>query len=85
MIKELLSLAESEKITISDEDRASDKTLVLKQLKAYIARDLGKTSDYYKVMWKENESLNKALEILKNKNAYDDLLKRKQNYKQQSL
>lgn len=85
MIKDLLSLAESEKITISNEDRASDKTLLLKQLKAYIARDLGKTSDYYKVMWKENESLNKALEILKNKNAYDELLKRKQNYKQQSL
>lgn len=85
MVKDMLNLAESEKITISKEDRSSDKTLLLKQLKAYIARDLGKTADYYKVMWTDNESLNKALQILKEKNAYDILLKRKQNYKQQSL
>jgi len=85
MINEMLSLAESEKITISKEDRSSDKTLLLEQLKAYIARDLGKTADYYKVMRTDNESLNKALQILKEKNTYDVLLKRKQNYKQQSL
>jgi len=85
MTKELLSLAESEKIKISDEDRTSDKTLLLKQLKAYIARDFGKTADYYKVMWTENESLNKALRILNDKSTYEELLKRKINYKHQSL
>jgi len=77
MLDQMIHLAETEKITISDEDRKSDKTLLMKQLKAYIARDLGKSADYYKVMWPENESLKEALRILQDRKAYDELLKRK--------
>jgi len=76
MASELIRLAESEKIKISDEDRSSDKTLLMKQLKAYMARDLGKNADYYKVMWTENESLQEALHILGDKKAYDELLRK---------
>jgi carboxyl-terminal processing protease len=46
MVNQMITLAESEKITINDEDRKSDKTLLKKQLKAFIARDLGKNADY---------------------------------------
>jgi carboxyl-terminal processing protease len=73
----LLSFAESEKLKLSDADRSCDKTLLMKQLKAFLARDLGKNADYYKVMWKENESLIEALRILNDKDAYDTILKRK--------
>lgn len=77
MLNQMIHLAETEKTTISDQDRKSDKTLLMKQLKAYIARDLGKSADYYKVMWPENESLKEALRILQDRKAYDELLKRK--------
>ncbi|MDD4923064.1 MAG: S41 family peptidase, partial [Bacteroidales bacterium] len=77
MIHQMIIQAEAEKITLSDEDRNSDKTLLKKQLKAYMARDLGRAADYYKVMWDENESLNEALRILADKKAYDAILKRK--------
>lgn len=73
----LLIFAISEKIVLSEKDSTSDKSLMLKQLKAYMARDLGRTADYYRVMWTENESLNEALRILSDKKAYDALLKRK--------
>lgn len=65
MINEMIALAEAEKITIKDEDRASDKTVLKLQTKAYMARDLYKTAAYYQVMAPENEALQKALEILK--------------------
>jgi carboxyl-terminal processing protease len=77
MKDELLNFAVEQKIKLSKADSTSDKTLLLKQLKGFLARDLGKNADYYKVMWKENESLVKALAILNDKNAYEELLKRK--------
>jgi len=75
--EELLKFAINEKVLLTKEDSASDKTLLLKQLKAFLARDLGKNADYYKVMWMENESLVKALSILNDKKSYEELLKRK--------
>lgn len=72
----LLKLAEDEKIAIDETDKNSDKTLLAKQLKANMARDLWRTSEYYKVMWDENESLKKAIEILKDKKAYEEILKK---------
>lgn len=65
MINEMIALAEKEKISLKDEDKASDKTVLKLQTKAYMARDLYKTEAYYQVMAPENEALQKALEILK--------------------
>jgi len=77
MTDELLKFALSEKIKLTAADSASDKTLMMRQLKAYMARDLGKSADYFKVTWKDNETLLKAIEIINDKKAYNDLLKRK--------
>ncbi len=77
MTDELLQFALSEKVKLTAKDSASDKTLMMKQLKAYMARDLGKSTDFFKVMWKDNETLLKAIEIINDKKAYNDLLKRK--------
>lgn len=78
LMNQMLQLAVSEKVTLSEDDRNSDKTLLKKQLKAYMARDLGKNADYYKVMWTEDKSLGEALRILKDKKAYDEILKQKE-------
>lgn len=76
-MEELLKLAESEKVTFTDEQKNADNTLLKKQMKAYLARDLWTSSEYYKVMWTENESLLKAVDILKDSNKYEEILKRK--------
>lgn len=76
LITALLNFAKEEKLKISDDETASNKSLMMKQLKAYMARDLGKSSDYYKVMWTENESLLKAVELINDKKSYEDILKR---------
>jgi carboxyl-terminal processing protease len=77
MTDELLQFAlkENEKLTFAD--TISNKSLMMRQLKAYMARDLGKNADYFKVTWKDNETLMKAIEIINDKKAYNDLLKRK--------
>jgi carboxyl-terminal processing protease len=74
LIEELLKFAESEQYKLTEADKASDKKLLAKQLKAYIARDLWKISDYYRVMWTENESLLKALSIIHNDAVYNTIL-----------
>lgn len=74
VIKELIDYAKREKVAISDKDLQSDKTLLKKQLKAYMIRDLWKSSEYYRVMWTENESLVKALEVLNNETSYKNQL-----------
>jgi carboxyl-terminal processing protease len=76
-MEELLKLAESEKVTFTDEQKNADNTLLKKQMKAYLARDLWTSSEYYKVMWTENESLLKAVDILKDSKKYEEILKRK--------
>jgi len=77
IFQKLLKEAEKEKVTLTDEDKSFDNTLMFKQMKANIARDLWKTSEYYKVMWGENEPLMKAIEILKDKKQYEEILNKK--------
>jgi len=76
IIDEMIAFAQHEKVKLTKEDLASDRTLLKKQLKAYLIRDLWKSSEYYRVMWTENESLIKALEILNDKNNYQIQLER---------
>jgi len=77
MTDELLQFALSEKLKLTAADSTSDKTVMMRQLKAYMARDLGKNTDYFKVTWKDNETLLKAIEIINDNKAYNNLLKRK--------
>jgi len=77
LINEIITKDKAEKELFSKKDKDSDKTLLKLQLKAYMARDLGKSSDYYKVMITENEALNEALGILDKKKAYDEILTKK--------
>lgn len=53
------------------------KRLIKQQIKAIIASDLWTINEYYRVIDSENESLQKAIEILKTPNAYENILKKK--------
>lgn len=67
MLKVLFSMAASDKISITQADSASDMSVMKCQIKAYIARDLYKSADYYRVMAPENDALQEALRILGDK------------------
>jgi carboxyl-terminal processing protease len=77
LTNEFLQYAVKEKIKLTAADSASDKSLMMRQLKAYMARDLGKNADYFKVTWRDNETLLKAVELINDKKSYNDLLLRK--------
>ncbi|MFV0471414.1 MAG: S41 family peptidase [Paludibacteraceae bacterium] len=50
------------------------KKIITKQMKALIAGDLWGTNEYYQVINSENESLQKAIEILNTPNLYQNIL-----------
>jgi len=70
LIETLMTYATRDDVSFTQADSLSDKTLLKKQLKAYMARDLWKSADFYRVMWTENEALLKALEFLNEPKKY---------------
>ncbi|MDR0370630.1 MAG: S41 family peptidase [Prevotellaceae bacterium] len=75
VMKNLIENAESENITLNEEQYERSKALIQLQMKALIARDLWEMNEYYQIMAVENESLKKAVEILETKGAYNEILK----------
>lgn len=53
----------------------TSKPLIKLQIKALVARDLWEMNQYYQIMDAENESLQKAVEILSSPGAYEKILK----------
>lgn len=69
--------AEGDKVKIEFNQAQFDlaKPLMKLQIKALIARDLWTMNEYFRVIDVENESLQKAIEILNTANAYENILK----------
>ena len=67
--------AEKVKIKIDPAQFEISKPLIKLQLKALIARDLWEMNEYYQIMDADNESLQRAIEILKTPGAFDKILK----------
>lgn len=67
--------AEKEKIKWNDAQFDKSKKLIMKQIKALIAGDIWQTNEYYRVIDTENESLQKAIQILQTPNGYENALK----------
>lgn len=78
MMQRLVSLGKEKNITYTDEAEYQKSVPLMKlQLKALIARDLWNMSEYYQVINETNESVRKALELLKEKDFDRLLLKKK--------
>jgi carboxyl-terminal processing protease len=71
----LTNEAGKEKIKFDSVQYAISKPLIRLQLKALIARDLWEMNEYYQIMDTENESLQKAIEILQTPGSYEKILK----------
>lgn len=70
IMKELLALADEEKISFKEDEYNRSKPLIMLQIKALIARDLYEMSEYFQIINDENESLKEALRIINNEKLY---------------
>ena len=68
MMQQLVAEGEKEGIKFDEEQYQKSASLIKLQLKALIARDLWDMNEYYHTINVVNESVNKALELLNNKN-----------------
>ncbi|WP_321334174.1 S41 family peptidase [uncultured Bacteroides sp.] len=78
LLKEMRDFADKEKIKFNEAEYNKSLSLLKIQLKALIARDLWDMSEYFQVMNTTNESVIRAIEILKS-NEYENILKAAQN------
>jgi carboxyl-terminal processing protease len=74
LLDKLKQLAEKDKIVVDSTQFETSKNLIKLQLKALVARDLWEVNEYYQIIDSENESLLKAIEILKTKGAYEKII-----------
>jgi len=72
---QLLKATEKEKIKVDSVQYNISKPLVKLQLKALVARDLWEMNEYYQIMDADNESLQKAIQILQTAGTYEKVLK----------
>ena len=77
LLKILIDNAEKEGIKPDEKDFNRSKRVIKIQLKAMIANDLWGLNEYYEVINSDNKSLQKAVEILTTKGAYDKMLGKK--------
>jgi len=74
IIEGLKDVATAEGITFNEQQFNKSKNLILLQLKALIARDLWSMNEYYRIMDAENESLQKAIQLLNTPGAYEKII-----------
>lgn len=75
LLDQLIVDGEKEKIKFDSTQFAISKPLIKLQFKALIARDLWEMNEYYQIMDADNESLQKAVQILQTPGAYEKILK----------
>jgi len=67
----LVSYAEEEGLDYNEEQFGLSEDKINLLLKAYIARDLWDSTEFYQIFNKSNKSLDKAIEILEDKSKYE--------------
>ncbi len=75
LLSQLIAAAEKDSIKFDSAQYKISKPLIKLQLKALIARDLWTMNEYYQIMDAENESLEKAVQILQTPGKYEEILK----------
>lgn len=74
LIEKLVTAGEKEKIVRNEEQLKISEPLMKLQIKALIARDLWNMNSYYRIIDTENESLQRAIELLNTNGAYEKIL-----------
>jgi carboxyl-terminal processing protease len=74
LLEDLKAYASKEDLVFNEEDFRVSKEHIKLILKAYIARDIWNTSEFYQVFNSSNNSVLKALEVLESQDVYQALL-----------
>ncbi len=74
LLNEMIEYGESEGLAYEEDQFERSKEQIKRLLKAYIARDVWNTSEFFQVMNRENEIYLKAVEVLKNWDMYHTAL-----------
>lgn len=74
MIHEITAKGEKEGVEKDEESLEFTLENIKREVKAYIARDTYSRSDMYKVLYKDDDAIKKALEVIENQKKYNNLL-----------
>jgi carboxyl-terminal processing protease len=74
LLKDLTNFADKEGLHLNKEQFELSKGRISLILKAYIARDLWTTNEFYQIVNQENDNLLKAVEVLNNWEKYSEKL-----------
>lgn len=74
LINNIITEGEKEGVKKEEKDVEFARPLMKRQIKALVARDLFSTSHYFQVMNAEDETIQKAMEVITQKNAYENIL-----------
>ncbi len=72
--REIVNKDEKEVVKRDEKSVAFARPLLKRQIKALIARDLFSVSNYFQIMNVEDETINKAIEVITQKGTYDKIL-----------
>ena len=75
ILKELIRIADEDKIEYNEEEFNKSKEIISFQLKSLIANDLFSSSEFYQIYNDINDSYLKALQIINNEEEYNRILK----------
>lgn len=74
MIDDVVARGEKENVKKDEESLAFTLTNMQTEIKAIIARDIFSRNDFFKVYYKDDEAIIKALEVIENQKKYNNLL-----------
>jgi carboxyl-terminal processing protease len=74
MVETIVSEGEKDGIERDEESFEFTLSTMKKEIKALIARDIYSRNDFYKVFFQDDEAILKALEVIENKEQYNNLL-----------
>jgi len=75
MMKEFLKIAEAEGVAFNEQQFDSSEAFIRYQVKALIARNLWGMTQYYEVISEADDTLLKALEIIKSEKMFSEAFK----------
>ncbi len=74
MIEKIISAGEKEGVKREEKSIEFARPLMKRQIKALMARDLFSVSHYFQIMNEKDEAIDKAMEVLSKKGAYEKIL-----------
>jgi carboxyl-terminal processing protease len=74
MIDTIVAKGEAEEIEKDEDSLAFTIDDMKREVKALIARDLFSRNDFFKVLYKDDDAIKKALEVIKNQQEYNNML-----------